>query len=488
MWRILSIPLWILIPQHAQAFQDYYFGNDFQNGRGHSLTARFIDDHVELSVFQVPKNLASLEMFRDSKVTKIYVENASTTIPVLSRMEFQQSLRCLILSDSQIDSKCVAWMIRSKKLEELTLMRCNMSDELFSKLIRESSSLVSLDVISLTALNDATVQEFAKSAKSLKRIHIDDSTLTQPARTYLDGQLPEKVIWGPRDSSLLEQDKSSLETDLDHPNESTTQPRLGISIPGSIDVANLAKRTNSLGMEFVELPSGNFQSGEDSRQRLSTNTGTVSITEPFNLGIYEVTWSQYRAVMKDSTDPFVRSLLKQASSRPDQCPAESLSWIDAKRFCDRLSEVEEEKKAGRTYRLPTAAEWEYACRAGSNTEYPFGNETAPLAAFGWYVGNSNGSSQPVGKKLPNLWGLYDMSGNVFEWCSDWEEEVLVKHDGSYRDPKGPESGTRKVYRGGSWEYEAEECRSSARHSLPPEAHLPSIGLRVVMELQRTTLP
>jgi formylglycine-generating enzyme required for sulfatase activity len=136
-----------------------------------------------------------------------------------------------------------------------------------------------------------------------------------------------------------------------------------------------------------------------------------------------------------------------------------MRWDEAIKFCRKLSALPEERKAGRVYRLPTEAEWEYACRAGATTRYSFGDDEKLFGEYGWFDGNSNQQTHPVGQKKPNAWGLYDMHGNVWEWCSDWSGDYP---DGEVTNPQGPSSGSHRVYRGGSWSFAARDCRPADR--------------------------
>jgi formylglycine-generating enzyme required for sulfatase activity len=146
-----------------------------------------------------------------------------------------------------------------------------------------------------------------------------------------------------------------------------------------------------------------------------------------------------------------------------QNPVEKVSWDDAVEFCRNLSAMPAEKKAGYIYRLPTEAEWEYACRAGTTTEYSFGDSDSALGDYAWYDENSGRTTHPVGGKKPNPWGLYDMHGNVFEWCQDWHGDYP---SGSVTDPTGAAVGSYRVYRGGSWDYYSGVCRSAIRFIAP----------------------
>jgi formylglycine-generating enzyme required for sulfatase activity len=137
----------------------------------------------------------------------------------------------------------------------------------------------------------------------------------------------------------------------------------------------------------------------------------------------------------------------------------------------------EEKKAGRVYRLPTEAQWEYACRAGSKTAYSFDDEEGLLPVYGWFYRNSSQRTHTVGLLEPNAWGLYDMHGNVWEWCSDWHEEYPK---GAVSDPTGPKKGSIRVRRGGGWSFKAAYCRSAIRYGFDPSHRFDSIGFRVAL--------
>jgi formylglycine-generating enzyme required for sulfatase activity len=158
---------------------------------------------------------------------------------------------------------------------------------------------------------------------------------------------------------------------------------------------------------------------------------------------------------------------------------ESVSWHDAVKFCEKLSNLPEEKRRGRNYRLPTEAEWEYACRAGTKTDYYTGNGEEALKRAGWYHGNSDGHPHPAGKLEKNTFGLFDMHGNVWEWCSDWYAEDYSK-DSDKKDPEGPKTGASRVLRGGSWFSLAYGCRAAFRDDdYSPGSRDGNIGFRVV---------
>jgi formylglycine-generating enzyme required for sulfatase activity len=157
-----------------------------------------------------------------------------------------------------------------------------------------------------------------------------------------------------------------------------------------------------------------------------------------------------------------------------QRPVERVSWEEAVEFCRRLSQ-----KEGKTYALPTEAQSEYACRAGSTTRYCSGDDESSLGEYAWYEKNSDKTTHPVGEKRPNAWGLYDMHGNVWEWCADWYDKEY--HAGSPRnDPTGPSSGSYRVFRGGGWIYAAGNCCSASRNGNGPGYRDYDLGLRVLL--------
>ena len=193
----------------------------------------------------------------------------------------------------------------------------------------------------------------------------------------------------------------------------------------------------------------------------------VRIGESFYLGITPVTQGQYAAVTGRNPSRY--------RGRPEN-PVESVSWYDAARFCNKLSMKEGltpfyatpastrvQIVGGWGYRLPTEAEWEYACRAGTETRYYFGDDGAPLGEYAWYSANSEGHPWPVGQKRPNAWGFYDMHGNVWEWCWDRYDEDYYQQSPE-DDPLGAEETLRHVFRGGCWNDQPNDVRSANRYS------------------------
>ena len=188
----------------------------------------------------------------------------------------------------------------------------------------------------------------------------------------------------------------------------------------------------------------------------------VTLTKAFYLGKFAVTQEQYMQVMGTNPSRFKGAKL----------PVETVSWDDAQEFCKKVS-----RKTGQTVRLPTEAEWEFACRAGTTTFYYSGDTEADLGRAGWYDANSNGTTHPVGQKEPNAWGLYDMHGNVWEWCQDWYGGYEA---GTATDPQGPGTGTYRVLRGGSRSDCREGCGSAIRNRSAPVRRNYYGGFRVVL--------
>ena len=219
--------------------------------------------------------------------------------------------------------------------------------------------------------------------------------------------------------------------------------------------------TNSIGMELKWLPPGKFDMGRGIIYKLT-------LTKAFMMGIHEVTQSQYELVMGVNPSRF----------NGVNNPVEQVSWDDAVEFCRKLSALPAEKAAGRVYRLPTEAEWEYACRAGTTTDYSFGDDQSELGQYAVYSRNVS-HTEPVGVKEPNAWGLYDMHGNVGEWCADWYGSL---RGGSVTDPRGARGGSERVTRGGSWLSGAWYCQSALRSWEVPSERTDHNGFRVALSL------
>ena len=239
-------------------------------------------------------------------------------------------------------------------------------------------------------------------------------------------------------------------------------PTLTVMLPGDVE------------MELCRIPAGRFLMGSpDEEQDREPGEGPqhgVTISRPFYLGTYEVTHAQWKAVTGSTRDN------SGFDGSNYDSPMQATSWNEVQGFLEQLNAL-----GLGTFRLPTEAEWEYAARAGTTSRFYWGDdpEYVEIDDYAWYDENAEGEAHDAGEKEPNAWGLYDMSGNAWEWCEDWygpysgEDQV---------DPRGPENGTTKVFRGGEWFNPPEKARSAYRGSFAPDSWLYFGGLRVVKEI------
>ena len=233
-------------------------------------------------------------------------------------------------------------------------------------------------------------------------------------------------------------------------------------------------------LEFAYIPPGEFWMGspEDEQGRYSDESPRhrVRLTRGYYMQTTPVTQSQWEAVTGENPSDF-----KKAGPN---APVENVSWEDVQKYIEKLNSRVESYR----FRLPTEAEWEYACRAGTETAFCNGPITEPsgrdpnLDKVGWYAKNSGGTTHPVGQKEPNAWGLYDMHGNVWEWCSDWFDEKYYAKSPP-EDPQGPESGAGRVNRGGAWLNDAGFCRAAYRGRYTPDYRSIYLGFRLLAERQ-----
>ena len=224
------------------------------------------------------------------------------------------------------------------------------------------------------------------------------------------------------------------------------------------------------GIDFVYCPPGTFMMGATANEQDSDSSEKpqhqVTLTQGFWMSKYEVTQAQWRAVTGTSPSHFTG----------DNRPVEMVSWNDIAAsggFIEKLNT----NNPGNGFRLPTEAEWEYACRAGTTTRFYWGDDPSysQIGNYAWYVDNSGSQTHDVGGKSPNAWGLYDMSGNVWDWCQDWWGSYAA---GAVLDPQGASTGSGRVVRGGNWS-DGNICRSALRSLAGPDNRYPNAGFRLV---------
>jgi formylglycine-generating enzyme required for sulfatase activity len=252
------------------------------------------------------------------------------------------------------------------------------------------------------------------------------------------------------------------------------RPLTGLAVAGIavlVTVASLLAAppgpvVNSLGMTMQPVPAGAFVMGSLPGTPLRQDEEVphrITLTRAFRISATEVTQRQWRALMARDPSP----------EQGDELPVTSMTWTAAQEFCEKLSAKEQA-----TYRLPTEAEWEYACRAGADDSKAEGD----LAAAAWYADNSEGTTHAVGSKRANAWGLYDMLGNVAEWTRD--RYASYPRVGEEEDPAGPATGFTRVVRGGGWRSFRPALRCAARMGVPESYQLEHVGFRVVQETVR----
>jgi formylglycine-generating enzyme required for sulfatase activity len=312
---------------------------------------------------------------------------------------------------------------------------------------------------------DAIVAKYEHAGKNIE----DDRAFKQQVNT-LDGEPPKGV-----GSFLHEAAQSGAAVSSRLPQElfePLTKPAEAAIFGPPSEQSDLSTSLDSF---FVLIPPGSFLMGSPDYEAGRSPEETiheVTITKPFYMQKVPVTQGLWKAVMGENPAFFQNGL--------DDLPVESVSWWDCRQFLKNLNSL-----AKGVYRLPTEAEWEYGCRAQSATAFSNG-EIAELfcamdpvlAQTGWYCANSGRKTHPVGRKKPNDWGLFDMHGNVAEWCLDWYGDY---GNGAGIDPLGPKAGAGKVIRGGSWFGSAKNCRAAARLAWPPNLKSDFIGFRLVKE-------
>ncbi|HWI59359.1 MAG TPA: formylglycine-generating enzyme family protein [Bacillota bacterium] len=325
-----------------------------------------------------------------------------------------------------------------------------------------------------------------QASVSLKEVLAVALTTNQPASLTISlrtGQalqgslaaedLPIRLDVGPQ----LTLYKGSIERIGDYPDcaAGTPPPMLGPSLAsesgGSLTTATTLENLVWIAPGQFILGSPAEEAGREPDEGPATR---VTIAQGFWMGKCEVTQAEYQRVMGINPSNFTGDLSQ---------PVEKVNWFEAMEYCAKLNQQAEtagRMPKGYAYRLPTEAEWEYACRAGTTTRYSYGEDRSgvQLAEYAWFTRNSDSTTHPVGSRRPNPWGLHDMHGNVWEWCLDrWEGSLP---SGSITNRPVTSEGSLRVARGGSWLYEAKACRSANRDDYSPWNRCGDLGFRVVL--------
>ena len=391
----------------------------------------------------------TLDLFRRVKVESIRLTGPPAQLLALADATPLKAITALDLSGNELDDWFVCALVESAHLTRLT--RLDLSNNRISD-------------GGVQALIDAPIWE------RLTWLDLRNNRVSSTGALNLKmvGDAYSRCLYDLRGNDLSD---ASLRT---------LMLRDGTSASG-------ARPVNSLGMEFARIPPGTFLMGSpetEAKRKLDEGPQRpFKLTQPFYLGVYLVTQQEYEQVMGVNPSEFT-----SANGGGPTHPVENISWDEASAFCKRLSELPEEREAGRVYRLPTEVEWEHAGRAGTTTSFHYGptltSQQANMNGDQPYFaprGPSQNRTSPVGSYQPNAFGLYDMHGNVWEWCQDWYSEQYLR-DAAATDPVGPESGSHRVQRGGCWGAYGECCRSAYRASNdPPGRRLNCIGMRVVLK-------
>ncbi|QTA79295.1 Sulfatase-modifying factor enzyme domain-containing protein [Desulfonema limicola] len=299
------------------------------------------------------------------------------------------------------------------------------------------SDNISFDIQAMVTDADAEYQ--GEQLQSFT-IDLEDVKLSNISTIYTKGSFQEQCL--PLQRRIDREMKKLVNAGISSGNDEFSVPIDQRVVPGN-KPEKLKRFTNSAGMTFVLVP----VSGDIMEDGFDCEKDKLAVTRSFYIGIHEVTQRQWESVMGSNPSEF---------QNPDH-PVENVSWNDAQDFISRLNK----KENTAVYRLPSEAQWEYAARAGSTTDYCFGDGTSLLKQYAWYKDNSGKTTHPVGKLLPNDWGIYDMHGNVYEWCQDLYNSSV------------------RVSRGGSWLSSANLCRSSIRSRDAPGNRSSVLGFRVL---------
>jgi formylglycine-generating enzyme required for sulfatase activity len=285
-----------------------------------------------------------------------------------------------------------------------------------------------------------------------------------PAGTTINAQTGQ-LTWTPPPDQPAQRDDVTVS--VQGPDGQTAKTTFVVIVTRPLEKQIALDLGNGIKLELVLIPAGEFMMGSPDSDKnallFEKPQHRVRITKPFYLGKYLVTQEQWEAVMGDNPSHF----------KGPKNPVETICWNDCQKFVEKLNA----KVGGGKFSLPTEAQWEYACRAGSTTRYCFGNEESGLDKYAWHDADSDSKPHRVGEKKPNAWGLYDMHGNLWEWCQDWYDQDYYANSPT-DDPTGPSGGSNRVLRGGCWYRPTSLCRSALRNYNSPGSPIHYLAFRV----------
>ena len=316
-----------------------------------------------------------------------------------------------------------------------------------------------------------------------KKERVQEGEVREPVKETEESKKKPALAIAPFDAKTARQHQERWAKHLGVPVETTNSVGMKLVLipPGEFDMGTTQEEIDQLLKEAKEK---NFESWYIARLASEGPPHRVRITKPFYLGVTEVTQEQYERVVGTNPSQFSASGGgKDVVAGPDtkRFPVEMVSWDEAKAFCEKLSAMAPEQAVGRVYRLPTEAQWEYACRAGTTTKWFCGDDEQALGDYAWYLTNSGGRTHTVGSRKASGFGLFDMHGNVWEWCQDWYEgDYYVKSPTD--DPAGSLGGSGRVRRGGGWGDYARSCRSAYRFNFGAGDRNSDVGFRVSLVL------
>jgi sulfatase modifying factor 1 len=312
----------------------------------------------------------------------------------------------------------------------------------------------------------------------LINVGCDDSTHLRQTAEQPQPEQPQPEQPQPEQPQPEQPQPEQPEPEQPEPEQPEPQPD---PVPADLPVIELPSITNTIGMKFNKIPAGTFLMGSPATEEGrydEEQQHQITISKPFYMQTTEVTQGQWKALM--GTEPWKGTKFSKYVKEGAKYPATHVNWDDAVAFYKKLS-----AKEGKTYRLPTEAEWEYACRAETKTAWSFGNDEKALGDYAWHDENASDIGEEyahqVGLKKPNAFGLYDMHGNVYEWCHDFYKDDYYKQLPE-KDPQGPAQGSSRVLRGGSWLAYTRDSRSAFRNRFGADDRYNDLGFRLVREL------